>query len=361
MKGCMALTRVQRIIRQAALEPNEAILLSKPSNIFYASGFTGEGIALIANGLSAVVTDFRYTEQARRQAPAFEAHEIRTGQSHSALAFELLKAAGITNVRFEDDQVTVAGFRAMQSAMPEMHFSPLNGAVEIVRQIKDADEIALIERACAISDGAFSYIVGEIKEGMSEMDVRIALEFKMLSLGADGFAFDTIVASGENGSLCHAIPGQRKLRRGDMITMDFGAKKGGYCADMTRTVALGEPNAEMKKIYGIVLKAQEAAQAALHAGLTGDSVDRIARDIIDSAGYKGCFGHGLGHSLGIDIHESPRLSATCHDTMAENMLMTVEPGIYKEGLGGVRIENTVLIGTQGVRTLVHSPKELLIL
>ena len=357
----MALTRVQRIIAQAALQAGEAILLSKPSNIFYASGYTGEGLALIADNLCAVVTDFRYTEQAQRQAPGFSVHEIKTGQPHNLVAYDLLKAAGIKAVRFEDDMVTVAGFRAMQAAMPDMAFSPLNGAVEIVRQIKDAAEIALIEQACAISDGAFKAILSELKEGMTEMDVRIALEFKMLSLGADGFAFDTIVASGENGSLCHAIPGQRKLRRGDMITMDFGAKKGGYCADMTRTVALGQPPDEMKKIYGVVLLAQETAQGALRAGLKGDEGDKIARDIIDQAGYQGCFGHGLGHSLGIDIHESPRLSATCHDEMQENMLMTVEPGIYKAGLGGVRIENTVLIGREGARTLVHSPKELLIL
>lgn len=348
-------------MRRAGLDAHEGILLSKPSNIFYASGYTGEGVAVIAHGLCAIITDFRYTEQAQRQAPTFTVHEIKTAQPHAAVAYELLRAAGVTALKIEEDCVTLCQMRGMKKAMPEMTFSSLDGAVEAVREIKDEREIALVQKACAISDEAFSYILREIKEGMSEMDIRIALEFKMLSLGASGLAFDTIVASGENGSLCHAIPGQRKIKNGDMITIDFGAKWQGYCADMTRTVALGEPSEKMREIYGVVLRAQEEAQGALRAGMTGAQVDKVARDIIDGAGYQGCFGHGLGHSLGIDIHESPRLSSVCHTVLEENVLMTVEPGIYKPGLGGVRIENTTLITSGGAKPLTHSPKELLVL
>ncbi len=346
---------------KAALRPGEAILLSKPSNIFYVSGYTGEGIALVADGLSAIVTDFRYTEQVTRQAPGFEVCEIRTGQSHAALAAEVLSARGIHAVRFEADEVTVARFEKMRDDMPGFTFTPLKGEAELVRRIKEPEEIDCIRKACDISCRALANILPRIKPGVSERDICIDMEYEMLRLGAAGLVFSTIVASGPNGSLPHAIPGQRKIEAGDMVTMDFGAKYGGYCADMTRTVAVGEPAAEMKKIYGIVLKAQQEAQDALHAGLIANTVDRIARDIIAGEGYGKCFGHGLGHSVGIDIHEDPRLSPMCSDVLTENTTMTVEPGIYVPGLGGVRIENTCVIGETSSETLVYAPKELLIL
>ena len=355
------MNRVQKILNKANLGSNECIILSKPANIFYASGYVGEGYAILAEGLQAIVTDFRYTEQATKEAPAFSIHEIKTGASHEYLMCELLKERNITSVRYEDDYVTVAGFSKIQKAMPGIDFSPLCGVVELVRQIKDADEIALIERACAISDEAFAYVLGEVKEGMTEIDLRLALEFKMYQLGAEELAFPSIIASGKNGSLCHAIPSTKKLEKGDMITMDFGAKYGGYCADMTRTIALGNPSDEMKKIYDTVLYAHETAQSAVRAGLRGCDVDKIARDIINNAGYEGCFGHGLGHSLGIDIHESPRFSVACDTVVEAGMFMTVEPGIYIPDLGGVRIENTVLVLENGMRPITQSPKELIII
>ena len=354
-------SRAERIIDLAQLNKNEAIYLTKPSNIFYVSGYTGEGAALIGHGFCAIVTDFRYTEQVTRQAPAFEVLEIKTGQHHAALAYEFLKDHSVNAIRFEADQVTVRDFEAMKADMPGMTMTALSGEPEKVRRIKEASELALIREACDISCKALEKILPVIREGVTETDIRIALEFEMLKLGADGLAFDTIVASGENGSLCHAIPGPRKLRKGDMITMDFGAKKGGYCADMTRTVALGEPGDELRKIYRIVLEAQEAAQNALHAGLVASDVDAVARDHIKEAGYGQYFGHGLGHSVGIDIHEDPRLSPVCHDVLAENTTMTVEPGIYIPGVGGVRIENTCVIGAEQSESFVYFTKDLLIL
>ena len=183
----------------------------------------------------------------------------------------------------------------------------------------------------------------------------------MLELGADSLAFDTIVASGVNGSLPHAIPSDKKLEKGEMITIDFGAKKGGYCADMTRTLALGQPSAEMKKIYDTVLLAQETCEGMLAPGKCCRDIDAEARRIIDGAGYAGRFGHGLGHSVGIDIHEDPRLSPACGDLLETGTTITVEPGIYVPGLGGVRIENTCAITENGGRTLVHAQKALLIL
>ena len=355
------MNRLEKMFQAAGLGPDEGVLIHKPSNMFYLSGYTGEGLLAVGHGFQAIVTDFRYTEQVTRQAPGFEACQIRTGQSHAALAAQILGDHGIDTVRYEADEVTVAAFEHMKRDMPGMTFIPLNGEPEKVRRIKDESELSLIREACDISCKALTNILGQIREGMTEIDIRIALEFEMLRLGGDGLAFSTIVASGDNGSLCHAIPGPRKIRKGDMITMDFGALKGGYCADMTRTVALGEPDPKMKEIYSIVLDAQKTAEAALHAGVTGDSVDKIARDIIGGAGYGDYFGHGLGHSVGIDIHESPRLSPTCHDILTENTTMTVEPGIYIPGLGGVRIENTCIIGKDSSESLVWFEKELLIL
>ena len=354
-------SRAERIIEKAQLKENEAIYLSNPSNIFYVSGYTGEGAALIGHSFCAIVTDFRYTEQVTRQAPAFEVLQIKTGQSHESLAHDYLADHNVNSVRFEADQVTVAAFDKMKKDMPGMTFAPLQGEPEAVRRVKEPSELDRIREACDISCKALQNILPQIREGMTETDLRIILEFEILKLGGDGLAFNTIVASGENGSLPHAIPGSRKLRKGDLITMDFGAKKGGYCADMTRTVALGDPGEDLKKIYNIVLKAQTTAEDALHAGLRGDEVDDIARSIIKAEGYGDCFGHGLGHSVGIDIHENPRLSPMCHDVLTENTTMTVEPGIYVPGLGGVRIEDTCVIGKEHSESFVYFPKELLIL
>ena len=287
--------------------------------------------------------------------------EIKTGQRHAALAYEYLSGHHVNAIRFEADEVTVKAFENMQKDMPGFTMTALNGEPEQVRRVKEPSELALIREACDISCKALNNILPVIREGVSETDIRIALEFEMLKLGADGLAFDTIVASGENGSLPHAIPGPRKLKKGDMITLDFGARKGGYDADMTRTLALGEPSAELKKIYGIVLEAQQTCQDAMHAGLVASDIDKISRDIIGGAGYGQYYGHGLGHSVGIDIHENPRLSPICHDILTENTTMTVEPGIYVPGVGGVRIENTCVIGAEKSESFVYFTKDLLIL
>ncbi|MBO2516100.1 MAG: hypothetical protein CW338_02315 [Clostridiales bacterium] len=360
-RKCKRMSRVQKLFDEVKLADKQAVLLTKPSNIFYISGFTGEGCLLLTKGLQAIITDFRYTEQAERQAPGFSVHMIGNGVSHMDLAYGLMKDEGIGSLLYEDDEFTVRSFEKTKSVMEGIAFESIRNAPEKVREVKDDGEIALIEEACDISCRAFDWLLGELKPGMTEIEARLKLDFKMLELGGDGLAFDTIVAGGENGSLPHAIPGQRKFQLGDMITFDFGAKKGGYCADMTRTVALGQPKDEMRRIYDIVLQAQETCEALLAPGKNCREVDRVARDIIDNAGYKGRFGHGLGHAVGIDIHESPRLSPACDATLVTGHTMTVEPGIYVPGLGGVRIENTCVITADGGRTLVHAPKDLVIL
>lgn len=346
----------------AKLPENTAALLHNESNIFYLSGYTGEGLLLVAPGIKAVITDFRYVEAAQKQCPGFEVHAISAGVSHVKLAGQLLEKCGITKVLYEDNIVTVRAMRDMEKAMPEnMVFEPLNFAVEALRVVKDEEEIKAIQHACDITCQAFEYICGYIKPGMTERQVQLALDYKMRELGAQGNAFSTIIASGENGSLPHAVPGERVIQQGDLVTMDYGAKVNGYCSDMTRTVAVGEPSEKLREIYNIVLHAQEEAEKALYPGKNCADMDKVARDIIAQVGYGECFGHSLGHGVGIDIHEEPRLSSRSTDVLAPGHIVTVEPGIYVPGLGGVRIENTCVITEDGYKALCSASKELRIL
>lgn len=355
------MNRMDKLRKLANLNANEGILIHKPSNMFYLSGYTGEGMIAAGNGFQAIITDFRYTEQAERQAPGYQVLMIEKGITHAGWANRVFDKHGVTAVRYEDDEVTVRDFEALKKALPGKAFVSLGNLPEEARKIKDETEIAAIETACDISCRAFDTFLPRIKPGLTEKQLQIMLDYTMLEMGADSLAFNTIVASGENGSLPHAIPGERQIRSGDMITFDFGAKKNGYCADMTRTVALGKPNAEMERIYGIVLQAQETCESMLAPGKCCREIDAEARRIIDGAGYAGRFGHGLGHAVGIDIHEDPRLSYACDELLAPGHIVTVEPGIYVPGLGGVRIENTCVITENGGRTLVHAQKALLIL
>ena len=345
----------------AMLSENTAALLHNRSNIFYLSGYTGEGLLLVSGDIRAVITDFRYVEAAQKQCPGFTVHAIRAGVSHVQLAAQLLRDAGITRVAIEDNIVTVRSMKAIEEAMPGVAFEPLDFKPEKLREIKDEDELSRIERACDITCQAFEYICGFIAPGRTEREVQMALDYKMLQLGAQRLAFSTIVAAGPNGSLPHAVPGDREIEMGDMVTMDFGAKVDGYCADMTRTVAVGQPSDKMRRIYDIVLQAQETAQAAVAPGKNCCDIDAIARDIITGDGYGECFGHSLGHGVGIDIHEEPRLSTRSEQVLATGHIVTVEPGIYVPGLGGVRIENTCVVTETGVRALCTASKELRIL
>jgi Xaa-Pro aminopeptidase len=353
--------RIRLLIEACGLNNVTCILIHKPANIYYLSGYTGEGLLLITPTLQAIVTDFRYVQQAAEQAPEFSVHAISSGMSHAMVAAGLLRQAGTEKALYEDDYVTVAGSRQFADALGVISLEPLNQAPEQLRRTKDSQELSFIEEACAISSRAFEDICGLIKPGMRETDIRRTLENLLLDYGALGMAFSTIVASGPNGALPHAIPGNRAVGIGDMITLDFGAKVQGYCADMTRTVALGQPNAKMRGIYELVLEAQVACQEALAPGKNNRDVDAIARRMIGDAGYGDMFGHGLGHSLGIDIHEDPRLNQTSVDVLEPGQILTVEPGIYLPGLGGVRIENTCCITQSGARSLIGASRELRIM
>ncbi len=352
-------TRSDKLLALVREADARAALVHKPSNIRWLSGYTGEGLLLVGEGLRAIVTDFRYTEQAERQAPGFSVHMTSAAMPHEKLAAELF--GGASKIAFEDDYVTVRDLTKLRAAMPDADFVPVNGKAELLRRVKDDDEIALIEKACQITCEAFEYILGFIKPGVTEFEIRVALENAMIRFGAEKPSFDTIIAAGANGSLPHAIPGAYAVKAGEMITMDFGAKYAGYCADFTRTVAVGALSDDKRRVYDTVLRAQLAAHDAIRVGVRGRDVDKVARDIIDASGYQGRFGHGLGHSLGLDIHEDPRCSATCDVALEAGMLMTNEPGIYLPGNCGCRIEDTVLVTDNGARRLTTAGRELITL
>ncbi len=356
-------TAAERLMDQFRAGSHTAVAVHDPSNMFYLTeGYTGEGVVYLSEQSRVIITDFRYTEQAERQAPGFRVEMISKGRGHSKVIAELAQAEGITELRAETNYLSVDDFEALRGAVgEEISCVPLNKAPQKLREVKSPAEIVAIRKACAITSEAFDAILPKIEPGMTEKELQIELDFTMFRLGADELAFDTIIASGENGSLPHAVPGQRTLKMGDMITMDFGAKVGKYCSDMTRTVALGQPSDEMRKVYETVLRAQSMCEDALMAGKTGAEIDRLARDYIDARGYAGRFGHGLGHSVGIDIHESPNLSPNAADVLKPGVVITVEPGIYLPGVGGVRIENTCLVKENGCVPLTTADKQLIIL
>ena len=353
--------RAKKLLDSMQLTEREGVLVYNPSNMFYLSGYTGEGLVLITHAVKAIVTDFRYTEQAENQSPDFEVHMIAIGHSHEEIAGELCRKYGVDTLYYEDDFVTVRTFEACRKHIPGVEWKSVGGAVEKLREIKDEHELSLIAEACRITGEAFERLLPNIKEGITEKELALMLDFDMMSHGASAPSFSTIVAAGANGSLPHAVPGSYRVRRGDMITFDFGARYGNYCADMTRTVALGQPSDEMLKVYQTVLEAQKMAQDAVAAGKVCRDIDSIARNHIYGKGYEGRFGHGLGHAVGIDIHESPRFSQTCTDVTRAGQVMTVEPGIYLPGIGGVRIENTVVVTENGCDVLTKPTRELIIL
>lgn len=355
------MTHAERLIHHMGLGKEEAVLIHNPSNMFYVSGYTGEGLVLVWESARAIVTDFRYTEQAEKQAPGFQVHMTESGKTHEDIVAALCLERKTERLYYEDDFVTMRAFTKLRETVKGVEWKPVNGAPEQLREIKDEAELALMEKACLLTGEAFERLLPQIREGMTEKQIAALLAFDMSGHGADGSAFSAIVAAGVNGSLPHATPTDYAVRRGDMITLDFGAKVGGYCADMTRTIALGEPSPEMKKVYQIVMEAQQMAQDAVAAGKSCRAVDAIAREYIAEKGYDGRFGHGLGHSLGIDIHEDPRFNTQTTATLKAGHVMTVEPGIYLPGIGGVRIENTVAVTEDGCRALTRPTRELIIL
>ena len=345
----------------AHLDELDAILLTGEANCYYATGFMGEGIALVTRRGSWYFTDSRYTEAAGMAiGDAAVIREVSRERPFSALINEALAASGAEKVGFEDQRMTVAE-HAVYSEKLHCTLTPASALMTELRGSKDEEELSCMTAAQRIAEGALEQILKEIRPGMTEKEIAARLNYLMVSAGAEKTAFDTIVASGPNGSMPHAVPGMRKVREGDFITMDFGCVYKGYCSDMTRTVALGRPSDEMRNVYDIVLQAQLAGIAAAKAGVTGAVIDGAARKVIQDAGYGVYFGHSFGHSLGIDIHEAPNAAPGNDKPMPDGAVVSAEPGIYLPGKFGVRIEDVMILRPDGAQVITKAPKALLVL
>lgn len=352
--------RVQRLRERIREIGSQAMLVASGVNRRYLSGFTGShGVLLLSPDRAALITDFRYREQAPLQAQGYEI--IEHGPDIRATVADTLKAWGIEDVLFEDAHVTYAEHAALSKALEPVVLKPASGIVEELRITKDETELAVMREAAVIADRTFQHILGFIKPGVTELAIAVEMETYMRSLGASGPSFDTIVASGERSALPHGVASDRVVGRDEFVKLDFGAYYKGYCSDLTRTVVVGNPSDKHKEIYAIVKEAQQYALDHLKPGMTGRAGDALTRDIITRYGYGDHFGHGTGHGLGMEIHEAPRLSLTGDWVLAPGMTVTVEPGIYIPGFGGVRIEDDVVITDTGIEILTSSPKELIVL
>jgi Xaa-Pro aminopeptidase len=349
----------------AAVDPPcPALLVTHLTNIRYLAGFSGSaGLLLVrAAGGAVLVTDGRYEEQAAVEVAAASADvEVAVGRT-LAEQRDLLQAAadGAAAVGLEADHVSWADQRRYAEAwFPGASVVPTSGLVEGLRTTKDVGEVARVEAACAIADAALADVVPSLASGPTEAELARALDARIRDLGADDISFETIVASGPNGSRPHHRPGRRRIAEGDLVVVDFGALVDGYHSDMTRTLAVGGPAAlteEQRRMVAVVAEAQAAGVDAVRPGVDASVVDAACREVIAAAGWGDAFVHGTGHGVGLDIHEDPRVAATADGRLAPGHVVTVEPGVYLPGLGGVRIEDTVVVTTEGCRTLTRAPK-----
>lgn len=338
----------------------DAVLVSDGYNMRYLSGFRGAtGYLYISKKRRVLMTDSRYTTMAKEEAPDFEVQELASGQTYGQMVNALITEEGAQNVAYEDAYMLVKTYRELQENCAGKIHIPLGDSLDLLRAVKEDWELEYLAKAESIGDQAFAHILDVLKPGMTELEVAAELEYFMKTHGAENLSFESIVASGPNSAMPHAMPSGRRMEKGDFVTMDFGCLYQGYCSDMTRTVVIGKANDRQKEIYHTVLDAQLSALEALKGGVRGCDIDKVARDIITKAGYGEYFGHGLGHSVGLYIHEEPRLSMLCRETILPNMIETIEPGIYVPGFGGVRIEDMVVVTEDGCRDLTHSPKELI--
>lgn len=351
--------RIKRLQQQLAAD--EALLVESGPNRFYLTGFSSSaGSVLITPRQAYFLVDFRYIEKARAVVSGCEV-ELATRLSEQLC--QHLTAAHTRTLYVETAATTLARQATLAQAFAGITVSTdgrFDCLLEEMRGVKTADELALIRRAQAMTDDTFRYILPRIAPGRTEREIMLDMEFYLRRLGSEGVSFDFIVVSGKNSSLPHGVPTDKPVEAGDFVTMDFGAVVGGYRSDMTRTVAVRRADEEQRRVYDTVLAAQQAAMAAIRPGAVCREVDKIARQLIDAAGYAGCFGHGLGHSVGLEIHENPTFSSQCDAVLCEGHVMTVEPGIYLENHFGVRIEDMVVVTADGYDNLTGSDKQLLI-
>ena len=355
----MTANRLKRLRSVLTEKELDAILISTPENRQYLSGFVGTaGWLLISHDRAILATDFRYTEQATNQARDFEVIQVAGWKWFVEQLVEL----GPVRVGFESQHVTMAAYRRIVSAIKDMDedkrptMVATSNLVENIRAVKDPHELAMLQSVIDISDKAMETVTPILQAGQTEREIAWMMEKAMREFGADSLSFDTIVAGGPNGAMPHHRAGDRPVREGEPIVIDMGAKLNGYCSDITRTVCIGQPDDQFRKIYNLVLGAQLTAISTLKPTLNGEEADNLARTVLDDAGYKENFGHSLGHGIGLAVHEFPRVGPTSPDILEESMVFSVEPGIYLSGWGGVRIEDLVVLEESGARSLSKARK-----
>ncbi len=353
------MSRVDRLRGLLVQHQLDGVLVHKPENRTYLTGFTGSaGVALVTARDALLLVDFRYTEQAAAEAPGWEV--VKVSRQATEAIVEVARGRELRRIGFESDGLTYKQHGELAKALQPSELVPVDG-LDRLRWVKEPEELARIREAVAIADAGFAHIQTRLQPGVRERDVALELEFFMRRHGADKEAFETIVASGVRSSLPHGRASDKVVGYGEFVTLDFGAVVRGYHSDCTRTVVLKEASSRHRELYELVLTAQQRALAGLRPGLSTRDADALARQVIADAGYGDQFGHGLGHGVGLAIHEGPALSPREDATLEAGMVVTVEPGVYLPGWGGVRIEDLAVITLGGYEILTRAPKHLMIL
>lgn len=339
----------------------EAFVIASRENVFYLSGFTGSrGFLLLTGNKNYFITDSRYTLQAHRETGGLEIITLKDKSSFVVIS-DILKQNGIARLAFEAQRISHKEYLSLKKTCYFLELVEVEDLIEKIREIKDSEEIERIAKAQQIAEEALAEVLPFIKPGVAEKEIALELEYRMQKKGAEGVSFPLIVASGWRSAMPHGQASAKHFEAGDLIVIDFGCKVQGYCSDMTRTFALGKITTEQRKLYETVKEIQKKALAHICEGVIGSDVQAYVQKLFDEQGYGEYFGHGLGHSVGIEIHESPRFSSAYHQPILKDVCITVEPGLYMEGVGGVRIEDIVVVDKDSVRNLNHFSKELMIL
>jgi len=338
----------------------DALLVTSLANVRYLTGFSGSSALLLVSQREALlITDFRYQTQAAEEVADSARVLIESQSLWTGLWQQLAQQPGVQVLGFESAHLLHRDFQRLMEAGARWQWRPTLDLVETLRERKDADEVRLIERAANVAIRALERTLAEVRVGMTELQVAGVLERALRDEGSEGFPFPSIVASGSRSALPHARATSARVREGDLLLLDFGAEVEGYCADITRTVVIGRASDEQREIYEVVRRANEQASHSIRAGMTGRDADAIARGYIEQRGYGDLFGHGLGHGVGLEVHEAPRLSRTADGALAEGAVVTIEPGVYRPGWGGVRIEDDVVLDAAGPRILTKFTRELI--
>ena len=357
--------RLDHLRQRLADKGIDALLIQSHFNRRYLTGFTGtDGTLLVGPKAAYLLVDFRYTEQAQAQAAGLEVVEAGGSAGKKPLLTvvrDLLTDMGANRLGLEGNHLTFEQYTDLSAQLTGVELLSAGGLVEALRAVKDAGELTIMRRAAAIADAAFDHILGFMRPGLSEREVALELEFFMRRQGAEGRSFDFIVASGPRSAMPHGVASEKLLAAGELVTLDYGCIYEGYCSDMTRTVMLGEPDAKQREIYEIVLGSQRAGVDGIKPDMPGKEADAVCREYIAARGYGDFFGHGTGHGVGLEIHEEPGVGSRSTRVLEPGMVITVEPGIYLAGWGGVRIEDSGVLTPSGVEVFTHAPKELIIL